>query len=387
MKSFLFTLFLVSAFADVYGQNSGNVPQNSGNLEIKEKAETKKSNNAFNSAPEKAMEMEVEKRELEFDTIQVESATAAGMGAALDNNLASSIDSQRANYISTYTSFNQQRNQRSMNETQKETMDDLLRDLASSNPESFESYFFYYLNGQNDLTRSRALLKANELKPTDAMLQKEMMSYYVLVNKPDETRKALLNLSQNGVYSNSTGSYGEDLVNSAPENSTLITHGKEDSYAALYAQRVKREREDVDILSLEWLTSPQYRLKMKASGWNLPTSEFVDTRYLQELCHLNKDKSIAISMTLPKEYLIPILDKLYVSGLVFEYKEVPTDMTVRNEQLWNSTLNKDLIITKDNDLVKNYLPMLFQLKQAYEANGDSDAVNKIDAIINDLTKK
>ncbi len=380
MKFYLFSFLLTFPFALAFGQVNENTINNTNNkaVPLEEKVEVLKKKELRKEAVEEPVESEV---------MEDAAPAPAPPAVAVEMDISLQIDSQRANYLSNYSTFNQQTNQRSLTEEQLETMNDLLRDLATTSPESFESYFFYYLNGQNDLNRSKALLKANELKPSDDMVQKEMMTYYVLMNKKDETRKALLNLSQNKVYDESTNAYGQDLINSAPQNSTLITHGKEDSYAALYAQNVKREREDVEILSLDWLTSPQFREILKSKGWILPASDFIDTKYLEELCNLNKGKSIAISMTLPKEYLLPILNNLYVSGLVFEYREIPTDMSVRNEELWNEELNKDLIETKNNDLVNNYLPMLYQLKRGYEAKGDTEAVNKLDVIITDITTR
>lgn len=377
MKPYLFYIWILFPFGPAICQVGGNVNNSNNNS----------NSNSINIEELSPAQLEPKKAKESTESVEEESVSSPATAISTEIQSQVSLDSQRANYLSNYTAFNQQRNQRSLTEGQKEVMVDLLRNLASSYPESFESYFFYYLNGQNDLSRSKALLKAKEMNPKDESLQKEMMTYYVLLNKKDETRKALLDLSQNKVYPSSTEAYGEDLINSAPINSTLITHGKEDSYAALYAQNVKREREDVQILSLEWLNSPQYRSKLKLEGWVLPASEFINTAYLEELCALNSHKKIAISLTLPKEYLLPIIDKLYISGLVFEYKEIPTDMTVRNEELWYKELNKELISTLSNDLVNNYLPMIFQLRKVYESNGEADKVEQLDEIIKEITTR
>lgn len=380
MKSYLLYFLLIFPLGMLYSQTEEKTTNSTNNTVIP--AEKKATSTFLNTN----LRIE-ESAESQLDTLELSPAAPASPLPETRQIPQQSVDSQKAAYLTNYHNFNQQREQRTLSEDQKATMDDLLRKLAASQPQSFESFLFYYLNGQNDLNRSKALLKAKEMKPLDEMVQKEMMTYYVLMNKKDETRKALLDLSQNKVYPPSTAVYGEDLINSAPQNSTLITHGKEDSYAALYAQNVKREREDVQIISLDWLTSPQYRINLKAQGYNLPEGDFIDTKYLADFCALNPDKSMAISMTLPKEYLLPILDKLYVSGLVFEYKEIPTDMSLRNEELWNKELNKKLTVTRDNDLVRNYLPMLYQLKRVYEFRGDSDAVNKLDEIIKDITTR
>ena len=393
MKSYLFYIFLIFPFGMVFSQVEKTE-------EINTNTNTNKSplNNTLSTPVElesiKTAKKEKDAKRLEAEPMLEEISVPADP-TAVDKNAESKMDSdviggsavQITNYKSSFKNYSEQRTQRSLSVEQSDEMEDLLRDLSSQSPASFESYLFYYLNGQNDLTRSRALLKANELKPNDVQVQEEMLTYYVLMNKGDETRQTLLNLSQKDIYSESAELYGQDMINSAPSNSTLITHGNEDSYGAMYALKVKREREDVEIISLDWLTSPQYRTNLKIKGWKLPTSDFIDTKYLQEFCELNKDKTIAISMTLPKEYLIPILDKLYVSGLVFEYLDVPTDLSLRNQELWKTKLNKKLIDSEDKGLVNNYLPMLFQLKKIYQADGNTDVVNDIESAIQTITNR
>ena len=392
MKSYLFYIFLIFPFGMVFSQVEKTE-------EINTNSNTTPLNNTINTAPIELQKVTREKKEKDAKRLEtepvLEEIRVPAAPATMDANAEGKMDAdvigtsavKIATYKSNFKNFSEQRTQRSLSVDQSAQMEDLLRDLSSQSPGSFESYLFYYLNGQNDLTRSKALLKANELKPSDVLVQQEMLTYYVLMNKSDETRQSLLNLSQKDVYSESAELYGQDMINSTRSNSTLITHGNEDSYGALYAQKVKREREDVSIISLDWLTSPQYRTNLKSKGWKLPTSDFIDTKYLQEFCELNKDRTIAISMTLPKEYLIPILDKLYVSGLVFEYLDVPTDLSIRNQELWNTTLNKKLISSEDKGLVNNYLPMLLQLKKIYQADGNSEAVNDIESTIQTITNR
>lgn len=370
MKFYLLPLLLLVPFGLVFAQAGGGI-RNSNNTNTIEKLEESTENHQ--NSP-KTTESEAPK------------PAAADLPQTKDTPRQElTFESQKAAYIASYNNYSQQRTQRSFSEVQKSKMEQQLRNLVESHPNEFESYFFYYLNGQNDLTRGKALEKAMALKPQDALVKKEVFTYFVLLNKRDDVRKALLDLHRNNIYPESTVSYGEDLIASVPEKSTLITHGKEDSYAALFAQKVKRKREDVNIISLDWLTSPQFRVNLQAQGWILPEGEFIDTEYFKKLCALNNDKTIAISMTLPKEYLLPILDKLYVSGLVFEYKNVPTDMTLRNTDLWNNELNKKMIEEQGNELTRNYLPMLLQLKKSYESNGNIKEVEEVDEIIQTIT--
>lgn len=387
MKFYLFTFLFFFLPAISFGQATNNTNNNTNvnipatPVEKKEKA-VKKSENLMEVEAVPAMEAPVVGASI---PVQVKKDTLLELDSKIGS--AVSTDSQKSAYLSNYKYLNEQRSQRSLSEEQVENLDDLLRNYASAHPETYESYLFYYLNGQNDLNRSKALLKAQELKPDEELVQKEMLTYYVLMNKQDEKRKALLDLSQNEVYPVSTENYGEDLVKSVPSNSVLITHGKEDSYAAMYAQSVKRIREDVEIISLDWLTSPQFRANLAAKGWVLPESDFINTEYLAQLCALNPTRSIAISLTLPKEYLVPILDKLYVSGLALEYLEVPTDLNLRNEELWNDDLNKKVLDDKNSDLRKNYLPLMMQLKKHYEIVGNAVEAEKMAKLIQEIIAK
>ena len=83
-------------------------------------------------------------------------------------------------------------------------------------------------------------------------------------------------------------------------------------------------------------------------------------------------------MTLPREYLSPIKEFLFPIGLVFEYRQnnklSKGDLVLRNEKLWNQTLEKrnmnQFQSTESNNLSSNYLPMLLFLKAEYASLGD-----------------
>ncbi len=386
MKSYLFYFLLFFPLGLAFSQTlkETNVNTNSTNNSIQiPKQELKKENTpAIEKVQTKATEPETEsvaKPEM--------LAPASRMPIDAAATQSTSFAAQKAIYLNQFNTYSQQRNQRSFTTEQSQKVEESLRNLSAIQPGSFESYLFYYMNGQNDLTRAKALLKAKEMRANDPLVQKELMNYYVLMNNADELRKVLLDVSQADVYDESVENYGDDMMKSVPANGVLITHGDEDSYAGMYAQKVKRVREDIQILSLDWLTSPQFRTNLIIKGWKLPEGNFIDTQYLAKLCALNPEKKIAISMTLPKEYLLPILDKLYVSGLVFDYLDVPTDLTLTNEKLWNERFNKKVITQKDQDLSKNYLPMLYQLKKVYQENGNSKALNNMESQIQEILKR
>jgi hypothetical protein len=94
-------------------------------------------------------------------------------------------------------------------------------------------------------------------------------------------------------------------------------------------------------------------------------------------------------MTIPKEYLLPIKDKIYVVGLIFEYHEDNYNNFYKNDYLWNEEFEKTVIDQATNqkakDLSANYLPMLLQLQKVYEERGDEDKRIEVDEISNKIS--
>ena len=100
-------------------------------------------------------------------------------------------------------------------------------------------------------------------------------------------------------------------------------------------------------------------------------------------------------MTIPKDYLLPIQSFLFPVGLVFEYRQdhsiSETSLVARNEQLWNTSLEKQNLYQyksmESNNLSSNYLPMLLFLKSSYLLNNEVDKLIHIDQEISTIAAK
>ena len=281
------------------------------------------------------------------------------------------------------------RTQRSPSAEYQQQMDMAVQQLSVSAPESFEYNFFRYQAGNYNTELVDFLNKAELLKPNNSDVHIQKVALHWSNADSLSSLGYLQKLKSVSRISQEMLSYAHDLLNSVPNNGILVTHGIDDSFSALYAQLEKKARKDVKIVSLEILQSKQMRADLMKKGLQLPLRVTIDVQYLKEFCSLNNNKGVALSMTLPKEYLTVLSDKLYITGLVFEYREEKGfNNFVRNDELWNDVLSKSIInefkTDKGRQLSGNYLPMLLVLSKTYGELNEPEKKHDVDAVIDQI---
>ncbi len=291
-------------------------------------------------------------------------------------------------FSSSNTDSDRQRSSRSPSYQQQMMMDQAVDYFQVNAPESFEHHYFKYVAGNFDVSLYPDLKKAEEIRPDNADVHVQMAGYFMIQNSVDTALMYTEKLMASDRLTENVVAYAGDILRSAPENGALVTHGFDDGYACYYAQNEQGIRPDVTLISLDFLQSEVYRNGLVEKGFSLPSSTLVNIDYLVELCTLNVDKGISISMTTPKEYLQPIQDKLFVVGLVFEYHIDAYNNFTRNDYLWNQSLEKHLISDpgdeKGKQLSANYLPMLLHLQKVYSATGEMEKLEEVDEVSNQI---
>ena len=281
-----------------------------------------------------------------------------------------------------------QRTQRTPNAEQQQQMNQYVALLSQAAPESFEFHYYTYIAGNYNIALIDHLLKAEALRPDNSDVQIQLTAYHLINGNSSEAKKFIKKLHTNGRITEIMTLYGKDVLRSVPKNGYLITHGFEDTYGAMYAQLFMNERSDITIVSLDFLQSDAYRNTLKNKRFILPTATTIDVAYFTNFCALNATKNLSVSLTVPKEYLAPIQQSLYVAGLVMEYHpEGCTGNFERNEDLWNHELSATIIKNgrdKARSLSSNYLPMLLLLRKEYQTNGQQEQVKKIDAVLDQI---
>jgi hypothetical protein len=302
---------------------------------------------------------------------------------------AAAVQSASQTFSVSKSAASQNRSQRTPSAQTQMKMDEAVDQLSVTAPESFEYHFYSYQAGNYNIDLVDHLNKAEVLRPNNSDVHIQKVSYHIIKEEGELAKNYLEKLKSSTRLSQDVISYTEDLLISASQNSTLITHGFDDGYGVMYHQLNNQTRADVQLISLDFLQSPQYRASLMNKGYVLPKREIIDVAYLKEFCELNEQKGISISTTIPKEYLAGISDKLFVTGLVLEYKkDANYDNFNRNEELWNSKLKKTIAITvvseKGRQLSANYLPMLLHLRHVYDQKGEVVKKKEIDEVIDQI---
>ena len=381
MRNFIFIFLSLIAFKSI-GQN--NVPEESSN-----------SNSNTISTPSIQLSdtiQEEEQLDLELKTISTQDKYRSSKKVSEKNVNESAkeeapVAENSATISSSFSLSKQQaatqRTQRTPNSIQQEQMNNVVLQLEENSPESFEFHYYKYVAGNYNVDLIEHLKKAEALRPANSDVQIQLAAYYLIMK---DSKNALIYMDKiiaSTRLSKDVIDYAEDLIQSAPENGTLITHGFDDSFATAYVQLSKKIRSDVKLISLDFLQSEKYQQNLKSEGFNLPSRTIIDVAYFQDFCYKNALKNLSISMTVPKEYLTGIQEKLFVVGLGFEYH---TDLTFnnyyKNDYLWNEVLTKKLIDNSINEKAKtlssNYLPMLLHLRKVYVETGEKQKVIEID---------
>lgn len=394
MKLLLFIALIVSAgfsVAQVNNQNENSAPATNNNL-----FNNSSNSNTIQIAVPTSIEDEYEKDSVQVEELNIQSSSKKYKSleskqekALLDKDVdQSKSQSQKVSQSAvSFTLSKQQssiqRTQRTPSATQQLQMNQVVDDLEQTAPESFEFHYFKYVAGNYNVALVDDLTKAESLRPQNSDVQIQLAAYNIIVNDTKNAQVYLEKLIKSTRLSQEVIDYAEDLLKSAPDKGTLITHGFDDTYACYYLQSVRKIRSDVRLISLDFLQSEKYRTDLKTAGYVLPEKVLIDVAYLQEFCSKNETKNLAISMTTPKEYLVPIQQNLFAVALVFEYhKELTYNNFYRNDYLWNEELSKTLIKKATTDKAKqlsaNYLPMLLFLHKTYSESKETEKVKEVD---------
>lgn len=344
----------------------------------------------------------------ELEEIQIKSADKVNLNKSKEKKSVESSSSQsqinqkKIEFSKIKAASLTQRTQRSPTTEQQQIMNKQVKDLEQMAPNSFDYNLMYYSSGNYDVSREPKLKLAEKMQSENPDVIKFCAANAIVKGDTLEAKTYLKKMEEKQLIQPETISYTADVVISSTSNSTIITHGFNDSYGAYLNQFNQNFAPSTTVVSLDFLQSESYRNVLKNKGYELPKQVIVDVSFLKSFCELNQEKNIALSMTIPREYFEPIKDNIYVSGLIFEYRSTNSKPSFQKlESLWNQNLNKkvitEFISPLSNSYGLNYLPMLIYLEDYYNSSGNKlkcveigteiDRVRRKAGISNQMMKK
>ena len=282
-----------------------------------------------------------------------------------------------------------QSTQRSPTAQQQLQLDMLVKGLENQDSTSFDYHINKFITGNYNVERKYHLQKAQEISPNDTRVLRQLSAVALIESDSLDLLGYLEDQVESGVLSSEYIEYGSDLLLSAPENSTLITHSFEDTYATLYNQLKFKKNTDITVINIDFLQSVAYRKNLHRLNYIIPDEPVVNTQFLTRFCALNSAKQIALSMTLPSDYFLPLQSFLFIQGIVFEYNPL-TNLMDRNQSLFEEKLASKVIFQNSiisNKLSANYIPMLLELKSLYHQRNEPNQEKKVDFLIDEIARK
>jgi hypothetical protein len=193
----------------------------------------------------------------------------------------------------------------------------LIADLEQSKVNTALLAFNQYLASGRTNAKFKLLNDAYLQSPTNINIVSEMIAYYVRTNQQAEVKEYLKKLMNIDALNIHLSAYFKDIFVLAPKNATLLFHGFEDSYNALYVQQILGVRPDIRIVNLDWLTVNDYRKFLQQQGFTLPETQTVNSTFVRQLISMNPQIQWGVSLTLPKAYLEQLPSDAQLCGTVY----------------------------------------------------------------------
>ncbi|WP_159038607.1 hypothetical protein [Brumimicrobium mesophilum] len=254
---------------------------------------------------------------------------------------------------------------------QQKQLEIQLKEVKRLNANSFEYHLLNYQVGNYDFSRVESLKKAEKINPNDAALLKEFSAYSYIMNNEKDLVKYLRRLNSQRVFSSDLDVYATNVLKSLPTNSVVLSHGESDTYPMLIQQKINNVRNDVEIISLDHLQSKEYRNRLQSKGFKIPKREMVDTEFFKIFIQMNSTKNIIVAGSVPQPYL-KNGKQINTVGLGFSFdrkNDVYYNLNYYENTLKNEILNH-VAQAKDGQILANYLPYLFSVRNDYIFRSD-----------------
>jgi hypothetical protein len=316
----------------------------------------------------------------------------APSGSSFSSLESSVVSNASLNIQNTFAEIKQMSDQKTPTPQQVQKLNYELIKIKNANQNAFEYYLYNYKIGNYDFDRIEDLKMAAQLQPNHPEVLKSLSAFYYIQGITESLKQQLAKMYSAKHFSSELSGFAEDVLNSMPENAILITHGEDDTYPLLIEQYINNTRKDVKIISLDHLQSEDFRNKLKSEGVVIPTGNKINTAFFKEFVTKNGE-NVVIATSVPKSYLNTVSNSINVVGIGFSISENNNSKSQQKklvklyDQHIKKALNQKLGSGGYSELLSNYLPLLFEIRNYWIDKDDKEKVLQIESQILKIGKQ
>lgn len=297
-------------------------------------------------------------------------------------------------YANRNLNFNDTTDKRSV--TEKETsIKQLIDEMGKNIPDSYEYNLCKWMSGGWDMKLIPYLKKAQELGEN----RTEHLDYSIVLAEMErniEKRDLYVKLKHKaGQFSSGMLYYNYNVLIGLPLNSILLTAGDNDTFPIWYLQSLGIRR-DVTIIHLHLIGIKEYAEPIyRENGidyWKVYQGTNQDTTkiykaslrkdFIKQMAANAKNRPVCIALTAPLAGKCDdsVKEKLYLTGLSYQYSNLPIDNMALLKRNFEKFYKLDYVETSFFDDISpalvshinsNYIIPMLKLFDHYKASGDN----------------
>jgi len=275
---------------------------------------------------------------------------------------------------------------KTLSAAQKQELDDIVADMKTKIPGSFEYNIAVYINGQHNTNLLPYLEKASEVNNNHLDVVEQYAAYYAITGNDAKLKEYVIKHRKVSAYESFVEEYAYNLLQSMESNAVLFTHGVMDTYPVYYQQLNGKVNTGVDLINIDYLNSETFRSEI-SKKYGI-TFSYYGNNYVAafEIAEkLKAKRPVYFSNAFSKNELKKHEEKLDLNGLAMKYGEPKTDAS-KLSVLWTTKFKLD-VLQKANmkqdyarKMANNYQPMLITLYQYYQAEKNTKEAASVKAM-------
>ncbi len=282
----------------------------------------------------------------------------------------------------------------------------IMEDMEKAVPNSYEYHFLKHKN-DGSIQNLEHLEKAYRLRPDQAELYSDFISYYEYHDQPQRMKEFLDKWYTSKNMAPGLINYNYNVLMSTEPNALLLTNGDNDTYPLWMLQQVKGVRTDVTVLnaSLSMAQETYLDRKLKEKGITInydQLPEYRTPKFIPAMAEYIAEHyprvPVYFALTLWEHYFERVKDKLYIVGLAYQFSRERMDNIAfvrrnlekrfRLDYLSYDWYSEDYLATSlMSRLNANYIVSLVMLAEHYQISGDLENAKRWATLALDLAEK